>query len=706
MAIEMISHKLSPSPEWEGKRLAEVLAAELPELSSRNRVLVVANGLVSRDGRVMADLDAVMTEEGGELDVDLRHGIGGEGEPSKPALARRMRVVYEDQNLVVVDKAPGITVQPEDSIVDDDDDERGRPLIELLRHYWRAKNMPQASPTIVQRLDRDTSGLLVIAKSVPAARYLQKDLADRRTKRVYHALVAGHLDADSGTWRSMLGRGIDGRRQSIAAYAEDSVTKDEDGTITREPRVGQDAITHYTVIGRGPSWSMLELDLETGRTHQLRIHCAEAGHPILGDVLYRKLAERTFKRVHSGKLDRAPSGDHPYVEAIRAAAAGQFITAKDPAGRLCLHATRLTFRHPDGGKRMDFESDTPFRTPADVKDSAAEVRANERSGGATRQTTREGAPDDAPRRSDRSPKPKEVPFSRFRKETREEKQEAERPWSAEPPPRRAPRKDDTPIRERDAKKPAPAKRSGEGTGPKKPFKAKKSFGPPSRDGKPRPPFKAGKPFKPGKPGEPRPFRQGASRDKDDAPKRPFKSDSKPSGPRPFKRDGKPGAPRPFRKSTGEKKEGGFARPAGDGPKKEWKPKRSFGPPSREGGDRPRPPFKDARKAGGAPRPFRRAGEDKKEGGGGFGRPARDGDGTKKAWKPKKSFGPPSREGGASEDAPRRAFKDDRKSGPPSRYPSKAGGAPKPFRRDDRKGGPPGPKKRFSTDKRRGGSGNR
>jgi len=617
MAIEMITHKLTPSAEWEGKRLAEVLAHELPDLSSRNRVFVVANGLVSRDGRVLADLDAPMSEEGGDLEVDLRHGIGGAGEPNKPALARRMRVVYEDQNLVVVDKAPGITVQPEDDVVDPEEEERGRPLIELLRHYWKAKKMPQASPTIVQRLDRDTSGLLVIAKSVPAARYLQKDLADRRTKRVYHALVAGHLDADEGTWRSMLGRGIDGRRQSIAPYAADSVTEDEDGTITRAPRVGQDAITHYKVIGRGPSWSMLELDLETGRTHQLRIHCAEAGHPILGDVLYRKLAERTFKRVHSGKLDRAPSGDHPYVEAIRAAGAGQFITLKDPAGRLCLHATRLTFRHPDGGKRMDFESDTPFRTPADVKDAAGEVRANERSHSSSRQTTREGAPEVPARRADRKPVKKEIPFARYRKGSRDEQRGDERSEFGDRPPRRW---DD-------------AKRGSGGSGGRKPFKPKSSFGGPHREGKP---------------GAPRPFRQGKHRDADDEPKREFK----PAGPRPRRTDDKSGAPRPFRQGAGEKREGGF---------------------KKDGGSRK----EDGFKRGAA-------------------------DGPKREWKPKRSFGAPPKERGTSEDAPRRPFRDDRKSGPPTRRPDKSGG-PKPFRRDDRKTGPPGPKKKgFGGDKRRGG----
>ncbi len=317
--LELRLHRIDPDPTWEGLRLKEVLARALPALGSRPRVLAVANRLVRRDGGVLSDLDAVMTAAGGPLEVDLRHGWKGAGEPRRAPLTERMRVLFEDEHLLVVEKGVGVTVQPEGE--EGAGEGRGRPLVELIKHYWRLKHLPPCNPILVQRLDRDTSGLLVVAKTLPVARELQRDLADRRVKRTYRALVSGRVAARSGTWRSHLARGRDGRWGSIA----------ESGTDGGKPRQrGRLAISHFRVIEpRGPD-TLLELELETGRTHQLRIHCSEAGHPILGD--------RIYGRTPGGKDGRRGAD----------------------ADRLHLHAVALSFRHPRTRRMMSFESPAPF----------------------------------------------------------------------------------------------------------------------------------------------------------------------------------------------------------------------------------------------------------------------------------------------------------------------------------------------------------
>lgn len=322
-ALEYKLHRVAPEPAWEGLRLKEVLARAIPALGSRPRVLAVTNGLVSRDGRVLSDLDCVMTEAGGPLEVDLRHGYKGAGEPRRPPLTDRMRVVFEDEHLLVVDKGIGVTVQPEGE--EGGDEGRGRPLVELIQHYWRLKQLPSCNPILVQRLDRDTSGLLVVAKTLPVARELQKDLTDRRIKRTYRALVAGRVESRSGSWKSHLARGRDGRWGSVPEAAGDSPT-----VPGRSRQRGRLAISHYRVVENRGGNTLLELDLETGRTHQLRIHCAEAGHPILGDRIYGRT---------TGAKDSRRGDD---------------------ADRLHLHACALTFRHPKTRKMMSFESPAPF----------------------------------------------------------------------------------------------------------------------------------------------------------------------------------------------------------------------------------------------------------------------------------------------------------------------------------------------------------
>jgi 23S rRNA pseudouridine1911/1915/1917 synthase len=207
------------------------------------------------------------------------------------AFPRGLTLVHEDDALLVVVKPPGLlTIATEH--------ERERTLYRLLWDYLAAK---RERPFIVHRLDRETSGLLVLAKSESVKRALQGQFEARSVERVYVALVHGRPPAERGTLESRL--------------AQDR------GLRVRSAEHGRDAVTHYRVLERRRERCLLELRLGTGRRHQIRVQLAEAGCPIVGDA------------AHGG-----PRGK---------------------SGRLCLHATRLGFVHPETGKPVAFDSAPP-----------------------------------------------------------------------------------------------------------------------------------------------------------------------------------------------------------------------------------------------------------------------------------------------------------------------------------------------------------
>lgn len=337
--------------EWTGLRLKEAVQRALPDLGSRGALLVIRNGLVSLEGAssAMTDADTPAPVEGTLL-VDLRHGLHGRSEAKKPRLHERMKVVHEDEHIIVVSKRAGTLVQPVEN--QEDDRGRGAPLVELLKHYWRARHEPILNPVVVQRLDADTSGLLVLAKTQEAGRSLQRQLKPpRKMRRDYIAFVAGRLEKKQGVWKSLLGRGGLGLRQSVPPR--------ESTPGVRGP-APQSAVTHYKVIEELPSATVLSLRLETGRTHQIRIHCAEAGHPILGEPVYSRLTEYLFERAAKGKL-RAPSPDAPVRELLAAVERGATAPGIPDlrAARLALHAVLLSFLHPDTDQRLEFSEPLP-----------------------------------------------------------------------------------------------------------------------------------------------------------------------------------------------------------------------------------------------------------------------------------------------------------------------------------------------------------
>ncbi|OGK87799.1 MAG: hypothetical protein A2X52_10010 [Candidatus Rokubacteria bacterium GWC2_70_16] len=264
--------------------LLDRLRALFPEASGRSlrqwlrdgRVRV--NGAVARDGRA-----AVGTGQAVALGATA----------SRMPFPAALRLVHEDADLLVIDKPPGLLTIATDR-------ERERTVYRMLWGYLGAGRPPQR-PFIVHRLDRETSGLLVVAKTPAAKRILQEQFEARAVERIYVALVEGRVRHDHGTL--------------VAQLAQDR------GLRVRASREGKEAITHYRVLERRAAATLLELKLGTGRRQQIRVQLNGLGHPIVGD---------------------APHG-----------------SARNPIGRLCLHAIRLGFVHPGTGARARFESPAP-----------------------------------------------------------------------------------------------------------------------------------------------------------------------------------------------------------------------------------------------------------------------------------------------------------------------------------------------------------
>ena len=211
-------------------------------------------------------------------------------------------VVYEDGDVIVINKPVGMVVHPAPGHPD------GTLVNALLYHCGDSLSgiNGQLRPGIVHRIDRDTSGLIIAAKNDRAHLALAEQLQDHSLARVYEAVAVGNLRADSGTVDAPIGRHpVDRKKMAV------------------DPKNGRAAVTHWSVLARYPGYTHVECRLETGRTHQIRVHLASIGHPLLGDVVYGS------KKPYPGL-------------------AGQ-----------CLHARKLKFIHPATGKPVELECPLP-----------------------------------------------------------------------------------------------------------------------------------------------------------------------------------------------------------------------------------------------------------------------------------------------------------------------------------------------------------
>jgi 23S rRNA pseudouridine1911/1915/1917 synthase len=292
----MTSIELTAGPEHEGQRLDVALAAH-PAVGSRAAAQRLLDaGAVTVDGRVrpkrhrLAEGERVEATAPEPQPADAE--AGGEGVP--------FEVVFEDEHLLVVDKPAGVVVHPAPG-------HQTGTLAQALAGRAAGGEEPWR-PGIVHRLDRDTSGLMVVAKSDAVHRALQEMIRSRAMRREYLALVSGRPDARSGTIDAAIGRD----RRDRTAHS----------TSTDRPR---DAITHFEIERAFPRTTLLRVRLETGRTHQIRVHLAAIGHPVCGD------------RQYGG----GPCGQ-------RLGLTRQF-----------LHATKLVFTHPVTGETVLCESNLP-----------------------------------------------------------------------------------------------------------------------------------------------------------------------------------------------------------------------------------------------------------------------------------------------------------------------------------------------------------
>jgi len=285
-----------------GRRLDQVLA-ELFSGYSRSRLQQwIKQGSVLLNGHTAPARYRVAGGEQVEIAAQLRVETGVQPQPIP------LDVRFEDPHLLVLNKPPGLVVHPAAG------NPEGTLQNALLYHYPQLASLPRAG--IVHRLDKDTSGLMVVARSLSAHKSLVEQLQARSVRREYLALVQSSVTA-GGTIEAPIGRHPRDRLRMAVVPS------------------GKPAITHYRILERFPAHTLLEVSLETGRTHQIRVHMAYIRCPLVGDPLY------------AGR-QKLPRGASPRLR-----------EAVSSFRRQALHAARLELTHPASGERLSWQAEMP-----------------------------------------------------------------------------------------------------------------------------------------------------------------------------------------------------------------------------------------------------------------------------------------------------------------------------------------------------------
>jgi 23S rRNA pseudouridine1911/1915/1917 synthase len=303
--------------EFAGQRLDQALAKLFPEFSRSRLKAWLLDGAIVVDGASPRPRDPVL---GGEsVTLQVQPEVSVTAEPQAIALD----VVYEDESLIVINKPAGLVVHPGAG------NSSGTLMNGLLHHAAELEQVPRAG--IIHRLDKDTSGLLLIGKTLASHTALVRQLADREISRYYLAICNGVLTG-GGTINMPVGRHrVDRKRMCV---------RDD----------GKPAITHYTVLERFAAHTYIRVKLETGRTHQIRVHFAHRRHALVGDPVY------------GGRL------------ALPKGAGDRLIAELRRFRRQALHAAKLEFTHPDSGEMLSFEA----APPDDFADLLAVLREDTR----------------------------------------------------------------------------------------------------------------------------------------------------------------------------------------------------------------------------------------------------------------------------------------------------------------------------------------
>jgi 23S rRNA pseudouridine1911/1915/1917 synthase len=319
-------------PEAKGQRLDQFLAAQLEGVSrSRVQLLIDQGDVLVDTGRGGLVEKASLKLRGGE-----RIDITGEPRPAPlkaTAEAIPLDVIYEDADLAVINKPAGMMVHA-GSGQSEDARNRGT-LVNALLFRFKALSATGGDlrPGIVHRLDKDTSGLIVVAKNDRAHAALAEMFSSRQIKKTYLALVQGAVERARGTINASVGRDPLRRTRMTAKPQENA----------------RAAVTHYEVVrrlaNRFGKFTLVKLRIETGRTHQIRVHMASIGHPVVGDTLYGGSGHLT---------DQAAAQAAPSKAARRKSEPERL-----RLGRNFLHAARLEFPHPKTGKLLALEAPLP-----------------------------------------------------------------------------------------------------------------------------------------------------------------------------------------------------------------------------------------------------------------------------------------------------------------------------------------------------------
>ena len=282
------------------RRLDVYLAAQLPELSRTRIQELIRDGRVRVNHRAARASHRVAASEKIEIEILERPALTAEAEDIP------LDVLYQDDEIVVVNKAAGMVVHAGAGHA------RGT-LVNALLHRLSSLPGGPLRPGIVHRLDRGTSGVLVVARTDTAHRRLGDQFRTRTVRKIYLALLEGVLKPESGSIQLPISR--DKKRRV---------------RMTARAGAGREARTDWRVLWRGARYTLVEIELHTGRTHQIRAHFAALGRPVVGDTLYGAAAR---PRAGSQNLD--------------------------PLGRPFLHAARIGFEHPASGQPMEFHAPVP-----------------------------------------------------------------------------------------------------------------------------------------------------------------------------------------------------------------------------------------------------------------------------------------------------------------------------------------------------------
>jgi 23S rRNA pseudouridine1911/1915/1917 synthase len=304
-----------------GRRFDQALAEMFPDYSRSRLTAWVKAGAVTLDGALAPPRQMLRGGERVRLEAEL------EVEVSSAPEAIALDIVHEDAHLLVLNKPAGLVVHPGAG------NPAGTVLNALLHHDPKLAELPRGG--IVHRLDKDTSGLMVVAKTLPTHTALVEMLSHHDVERQYEAVVLGTLVA-GGTVDAPIGRHIGDRLRQAVRDEED----------------GKHAITHYRLRERFRAHSLIQCNLETGRTHQIRVHMAHIHHPLVGDPLY------------GGGL-RLPKGATP-----------ELVAALRGFRRQALHAERLAFVHPASGEALSFEAARPAEQAALIEALRADREAH------------------------------------------------------------------------------------------------------------------------------------------------------------------------------------------------------------------------------------------------------------------------------------------------------------------------------------------